>query len=180
MLVKGAPRCCVNTTTAPDTPWAIQYQQTLAGGSTDIFRCLHSSRRLKPLPNHDDVIKWKHFPRYWPFVRGMDCPHKGQWRGALICAWTRLSKQSRCRWFETPSHSLWRHCNVAVVKTISVALSTLHFFPDTAGDYTYTLYTQAAYMLGYQCGHESCLQPIRLRSGCHTRPTTSVWGAGHG
>ena len=19
---------------------------------------------------HDDVIKWKHFPRYWPFVRG--------------------------------------------------------------------------------------------------------------
>ena len=18
---------------------------------------------------HDDVIKWKHFPRYWPFVR---------------------------------------------------------------------------------------------------------------
>ena len=23
----------------------------------------------------------------------------------------RLSKQSRRRWFETPSHSLWRHCN---------------------------------------------------------------------
>ena len=23
----------------------------------------------------------------------------------------RLSKQSRCRWFETPSRSLWRHCN---------------------------------------------------------------------
>ena len=19
---------------------------------------------------HDDVIKWKHFPRYWPFVQG--------------------------------------------------------------------------------------------------------------
>ena len=43
------------------------------------------------------VIKWKHFPRYWPFVRGIhrwpvDRPHKGQWRGALmfslICAWT--------------------------------------------------------------------------------------------
>ena len=46
--------------------------------------------------NHDDVIKWKHFPRYWPFVRGIhrstvNSPHKGQWRGALmfslICAW---------------------------------------------------------------------------------------------
>ena len=23
----------------------------------------------------------------------------------------RLSKQSRCQWFETPSHSLWRHYN---------------------------------------------------------------------
>ena len=38
---------------------------------------------------HDDVIKWKHFPRYWPFVRGIDrspvnSPHKGQWRGALM------------------------------------------------------------------------------------------------
>ena len=44
---------------------------------------------------HDDVIKWKHFPRNWPFVRGIhrspvNSPHKGQWRGALmftlICA----------------------------------------------------------------------------------------------
>ena len=44
---------------------------------------------------HDDVIKWTHFPRYWPFVRGIhrypvNSPHKGQWRGALmftlICA----------------------------------------------------------------------------------------------
>ena len=37
----------------------------------------------------DDVIKWKHFPRYWPFVRGIhrlpvNSPHKGQWRGALM------------------------------------------------------------------------------------------------
>ena len=41
------------------------------------------------LYNHDDVIKWKHFPRYWPFVRGIhrspvNSPHKGQWRGALM------------------------------------------------------------------------------------------------
>ena len=46
--------------------------------------------------SRDDVIKWKHFPRYWPFVRGIhrspvNFPHKGQWRGALmfslICVW---------------------------------------------------------------------------------------------
>ena len=45
---------------------------------------------------HDDVIKWKHFPRNWPFVRGIhrstvNYPLKGQWRGALmfslICVW---------------------------------------------------------------------------------------------
>ena len=35
------------------------------------------------------LMKWKHFPRYWPFVRGihrspMNSPHKGQWRGALM------------------------------------------------------------------------------------------------
>ena len=24
-----------------------------------------------PLSQHDDVIKWKHFPRYWPFVWGI-------------------------------------------------------------------------------------------------------------
>ena len=53
--------------------------------------------RYEMLPRiHDDVIKWKHFPRYWPFVRGIhrspvNSPHKGQWRGALmfslICSW---------------------------------------------------------------------------------------------
>ena len=46
---------------------------------------------------HDDVIKWKHFLRYWLFVRGIhrspvNSNHKGQWRGALmfyfICRWT--------------------------------------------------------------------------------------------
>ena len=51
---------------------------------------------IRNICSHDDVIKWKHFPRYWAFVRGIhrwpvSSPHKGQWRGALmfsfICAW---------------------------------------------------------------------------------------------
>ena len=46
---------------------------------------------------HDVVVKWKHFPRYWPFVRGIhqllvNSPHKVLWLGtlmfSLICAWT--------------------------------------------------------------------------------------------
>ena len=45
---------------------------------------------------HDIVIKWKHFPHYWPFVWGIhrspvNIPHKGQWHRALmfslISAW---------------------------------------------------------------------------------------------
>ena len=61
---------------------------------------------------HDDVVKWKHFPRYWPFMRGIhrspvNSPHKGQWRGAfmfpLICVWIngwvniREAGDLRCR-----------------------------------------------------------------------------------
>ena len=43
---------------------------------------------------HDDVIKWKYFPRYWPFVRGFAghrwIPRiKGQWRRTLIFSLTR-------------------------------------------------------------------------------------------
>ena len=48
---------------------------------------------------HDDVIKLKHFPRYWPFVRvihrsPVNSLHKGQWRRALvfslICFWIHV------------------------------------------------------------------------------------------
>ena len=71
---------------------------------------------------HDDVIKWKHFPRYWPFVRGIhrspvNSPHKGQWRGALmftlICAringWVKNREAGDLRRYRPP---LWRHHNV--------------------------------------------------------------------
>ena len=56
------------------------------------------SNQITPCKQHDDVIKWKNAPRYWPFVRGihrspMNFPHKGQWRGSLmlsvICAWIK-------------------------------------------------------------------------------------------
>ena len=65
---------------------------TVSSGSYVLFWFLTASYT----DHHEDVIKWKHFPRYWPFVRGIhrssvNSPHKGQWRGAslfsLICAW---------------------------------------------------------------------------------------------
>ena len=69
---------------------------------------------------HDDVIKWKHFPCYWPFVR--ISPLTGEFPSQRLVAPSldvyfdlrlnkRLSKQSRRPWCETPSRSLWRHIN---------------------------------------------------------------------
>ena len=61
------------------------------GAGINTSNCMYQKLR-----DHDDVIKLKHFPRYWPFVRGIhrspvNSPHKGQWRGALmfslICVW---------------------------------------------------------------------------------------------
>ena len=65
---------------------------------------------------HDDVIKWKHYPRYWPFVRGIhrvpvNSPLQGQWCGALMCFLSAFWINGWVWWFETPSRSLRRHCN---------------------------------------------------------------------
>ena len=95
---------------------------------------------------HDDVIKWKYFPCYWPFVRGIhrspvNSPHKGQWRGALmfslICALNKRMVNNR----ETGemrrhrahhgvivmSRKLWWHHHA--MKTISVLLLLYHDIP---------------------------------------------------
>ena len=68
--------------------------KTMCTISHEICRWLYSSLfcsghdSVLPNGSHDDVIKWKHFPRYWPFSRGI---HRssvntltGQWRGALM------------------------------------------------------------------------------------------------
>ena len=63
---------------------------------TRIFGAASNGNFIEMMTFHDDVIKWKRFPYYWPFVRGIhrspvNSPHKGQWREALIfsliCAW---------------------------------------------------------------------------------------------
>ena len=73
----------------------LQWPITIPGGISLQYCQRIVSKHLVYLP-HDDVIKWKHFPRYWPFVRGIhrsqvNSLHKGQSRGALmfavICTW---------------------------------------------------------------------------------------------
>ena len=71
---------------------------------------------------HDDVMKWIHFPRYWPFMRGIhrspvNSPHTQRpvTRSFDVFFDLRLnkplSKQWWGRWFEALSRPLWRHCS---------------------------------------------------------------------
>ena len=87
--------------------------------------------------HHDDVIKWKPFPHYWSFVRGIhwspvNSPHKGQWRGALmvslICAWINGWVNKR------EAGDSRRHCayyDVTVMMTTHALFKTVHTMPTT-------------------------------------------------
>ena len=68
---------------------------------------------------YDDVIKGKHFSRYWPFVRRIhrspvNSPHKVQWRTALmfslIFAWRNAWVNNRGMWH------LRAHYDVTVIR----------------------------------------------------------------
>ena len=80
---------------------------------------------------HDDVIKWKHFSRYWPFVREIhrspvNSPHKGQWRGALmfslIYVWT-----NRCVNNLDAGDSIRHHAHYDVTVILYMIRVTLWF-----------------------------------------------------
>ena len=84
---------------------------------------------------HDDVIEWKHFPRYRPFARGIHrVPGEFSAQRPVTRSFDvfldlrlniRLSKQSWGWWFETLSRPLWRQCNI-INTTVN---------PDESGSY---------------------------------------------
>ena len=93
--------------------WLIFYQP-LVHKETAWFTTSPLLMTICFIAHHDDVIKWKHFPRYWPFVRGIHRSRwiprtKGQWRGALIfsliCAWINDWVNNR------ETGDLKRHCD---------------------------------------------------------------------
>ena len=104
----------------------------------NFLRQFYEKQSLKPLYAewcYDDAIKWKHFPRYWPFVWGIhQSPvkflHKWKWRGtlkfSLICAWTNgwVNNQDavdlRCN---------RAHHDVTVMKSICNYISMFYPFP---------------------------------------------------
>ena len=93
-------------------------------------------------PPNDDVIKWKHFPRYWPFVRGIH-------QSAVVPAQRpvtrsfdvffdlhlnkRLSEQSWGWWFGTPSHPFWRHYDVLCFRHLLRASPVPRDIPQSTG-----------------------------------------------
>ena len=87
--------------------------------SNSVHWCINASS------GHDDVIKWKHFPRYWPFVRGvhrspMNSPHKSKWHWVLmlclICAWINgwVNHREAGDLRRQRKRSLGRHCNMLI------------------------------------------------------------------
>ena len=63
-------------TLAPLGAWTSAGTVTLVpdicGHSNDEVRALYVYRTGTQRVKHDDAIKWKHFPSYWPFVRGIN------------------------------------------------------------------------------------------------------------
>ena len=82
---------------------------------------------------HDEVIKRKKFPCYWPFVWGIhrspvNSPHKGQWRGAsmfsLICTWIN-------GWANNPKAGDLRHHHAHYDVTVMFIVVCDHMFSNT-------------------------------------------------
>ena len=104
---------CVNTFTIrlmqPIWPVSATERSTI---NTIYAARINDTGRVKiRLWTQDDV---KHFPRYWPFVRG-NSPKKTPVTRSFDVFFdmrlnNHLSKQSWGWWFETPSRSLWQHC----------------------------------------------------------------------
>ena len=74
---------------------ALECDRKLSGRISAIQNCMLVQTECKTFifqswcVRYDDVIKWKLFPRYWSFVRGIhrspvNSPYKSRWRWALM------------------------------------------------------------------------------------------------
>ena len=115
------------------TPWRHSTMTSSAGRCSSSPFCYittggiknsHCDKRARPEHFHLNLwikginimmsSKWKHFPRYWPFVRRIHrSPPVTRSFGDFfnLRLYKRFGKQSGRRWLETPSLSLLRHCD---------------------------------------------------------------------
>ena len=85
------------------------------GSGNLIYVYIHGYHVLILNAFHDDIMKWKHFPCYWTFVRLNK----------------QLRKQSWGWGSETPSRSLWRHCSGNII----VRTTRRHWSPVSPPDW---------------------------------------------
>ena len=97
--------------------------------------------------HHDDVIKWKYFPRYWPFVRGIhrspaNSPHMT--RGFDVSFDMRLEKQfSKQSWRQNQCTKIITIKPISWVIALKWNLQTflthrgLHIIVNTLHDYIF-------------------------------------------
>ena len=79
---------------------------------------------------HDDVVKWKHFPCYWHFVRGIhrspvNSPHKGQWRRALMFSLVCVEYIIETVEYTIETLVIWDA--IALIMTSDIALSVRRY-----------------------------------------------------
>ena len=92
----------------------------------------------------DGVIKWKHFPRYWPFVKGIywspvDSPHKGQWCGALMfCSVPEQTVEQTVRVRSKSKKTLFQVGTVKQIKHCLLFEISASHRPESS---LYTIYT---------------------------------------
>ena len=134
--------CAGNPSVSGGFPW----QRACSVERVSMLWRHHVQTRLLVNTFHDEVIKWKHFPRYWPFVRGIhrspvNSPHKGQCRGALvfslICAWINSWVNNR------EAGDLRRHCAHYDVTIMSFSLDNLEKQVIPNGKQIYGVYSNS-------------------------------------
>ena len=128
---------------------------------------------------HDDVIKWKHFSRHWPFVRGIhrslaNFPHKGQWRGALmfslICVWINDWVNNR----EAGDLRRYRaHYDVSAMWCVTFSLTSPFLLAASTPYFTHVPVPLLVCHKEDTC-HQNCsVHPFRLHDWC-----AEVWHIG--
>ena len=93
--------------------------------------------------HHSDVMTWRCFLHYWPFVRGIhqspvNSPHKGQWCEALMfsltCAWINVWVKNGLAGDLRRHHA---HCDVTVMLMITPWLRNFSGKTSCGGPWVY-------------------------------------------
>ena len=134
----------------------------LATSEFTVIKAMHDDKIARELFRHWTSVcghhEWKHFPRYWPFVNGINqspvgSPSNGQWLGPLnffffLCApEITVGQTVELMMIWDAMVVMWRHCDAitrpidslpcwlcfwAIIQEIKPPLQWLRFLPLTS------------------------------------------------